>query len=131
MKNFRFEITKVYSGIPPQMKNFRFEMPKVYSRIPPSAPASLQAWRSYVETNLYPRGYHSFASLNCLTVSYPALAPSRQVQFFHSEGPINFVGGKKGGQENYHYNYFYIKRNRTRFRGGGFQSRICNHPYSN
>ena len=71
MKNFRFEMTKVYSGIPPQMKtsdlrwpkftleyppneklqiwddqsllqntapneNFRFEMTKVYSRIPPS-----------------------------------------------------------------------------------------------
>ena len=34
MKNFRFEMTKVYSGIPP-MKNFRFEMTKVYSGIPP------------------------------------------------------------------------------------------------
>ena len=35
MKNFRFEMTKVYSGIPPKMKNFRFEMTKVYSGIPP------------------------------------------------------------------------------------------------
>ena len=54
MKNFRFEMTKVYSGIPPQneklqiwddqgllwntsphLKNFRFEMTKVYSGIPP------------------------------------------------------------------------------------------------
>ena len=50
MKNFRFEMTKVYSGIPPPMKNFRFEMTKVYSRIPPG----LESGRSYVETNLYP-----------------------------------------------------------------------------
>ena len=55
MKNFRFEMTKVYSGITPpqwktsdlrwpkftpeyppsQMKNFRFEMTKVYSGISP------------------------------------------------------------------------------------------------
>ena len=59
MKNFRFEMTKVYSGIPPspffpkneklhiwddqsllrntppQMKSFRFEMTKVYFGIPP------------------------------------------------------------------------------------------------
>ena len=54
MKNFIFEMTKVYSGIPPpneklqiwddqsllwntprKMKNFRFEMTKVYSGIPP------------------------------------------------------------------------------------------------
>ena len=52
MTNFIFEMTKVYSGIPPNeklqtwddqsllrntppMKNFRFEMTKVYSRIPP------------------------------------------------------------------------------------------------
>ena len=38
MKNFRFEMTKVYSEIPPQMKNFRFEMTKVYSEIPPPPP---------------------------------------------------------------------------------------------
>ena len=59
LKNFKFEITKVYSGIPPppkwktsdlrwpkltpeypppQLKNFRFEMTKVYSRIPPQPP---------------------------------------------------------------------------------------------
>ena len=30
---FRFEVTKVYSGIPPQ--KFRFEVTKVFSRIPP------------------------------------------------------------------------------------------------
>ena len=36
MKNFRFEMTKVYSRISPhKMKNFRFEMTKVYSRISP------------------------------------------------------------------------------------------------
>ena len=35
MKNFRFKMTKIYSGIPPPMKNFRFEMTKVYSWIPP------------------------------------------------------------------------------------------------
>ena len=55
MENFRFEMTKVYSEIPPpngklqiwddqsllwntptpQMENFRFEMTKVYSEIPP------------------------------------------------------------------------------------------------
>ena len=35
MKNFRFEMTKVYSGIPPPNENFRFEMTKVYSGISP------------------------------------------------------------------------------------------------
>ena len=35
VKNFRFEMTKVYSGLPPQMKNLRFEMTKVYSSLPP------------------------------------------------------------------------------------------------
>ena len=43
MKNFRFEMTKVYSRIPPQMKNFRFEMTKVYSGIPPPSD-KLQIW---------------------------------------------------------------------------------------
>ena len=82
MKNFRFEMTKVYSKIPshppneklqiwddqsllrntpPPMKNFRFEMTKVYSEIPPSVGS--ESGRSYVETNLYPRGYHSFTSV--------------------------------------------------------------------
>ena len=43
MKNFRFEMTKVYSGLPapPEMKNFRFEMTKVYSGLPPVPPNSL------------------------------------------------------------------------------------------
>ena len=36
---------------PPLMKNFRFEMTKVYSGIPPLV---LESGRSYVETNLYP-----------------------------------------------------------------------------
>ena len=36
MENFRFGMTKVYSGIPPPiMENFRFGMTKVYSGIPP------------------------------------------------------------------------------------------------
>ena len=52
LKNFRFEMTKVYSGIPPQLKKFRFEMTKVCSGIPPP-PIGLQSGRSYVETNLY------------------------------------------------------------------------------
>ena len=39
---------------PPQMKNFRFEMTKVYSGIPPSPRLGLESGRSYVETNLYP-----------------------------------------------------------------------------
>ena len=60
MKNFRFEMTKVYFGIPPNeklqiwddqnllrntspMKNFRFEMTKVYSGIPPPN-EKLQIW---------------------------------------------------------------------------------------
>ena len=43
-KNFRFEMTKVYSReAPPQMKNFRFEMTKVYSREPPPN-EKLQIW---------------------------------------------------------------------------------------
>ena len=55
MKNFRFEMTKVYSRIPaPQLKNFRFEMTKVYSGIPPPPPIGLQSRRSHVETNMYP-----------------------------------------------------------------------------
>ena len=61
MKNFRFEMTKVYSEIPPKwktsdlrwpkftpkyppMKNFRFEMAKVYSKIPPPPNEKLQIW---------------------------------------------------------------------------------------
>ena len=34
-ENFRFGMTKVYSGIPPILENFRFGMTKVYSEIPP------------------------------------------------------------------------------------------------
>ena len=36
------------------MKNFKFEMTKVYSGIPPPPSAGLQSGRSYVETDLYP-----------------------------------------------------------------------------
>ena len=67
MKNFRFEMTKVYSGIPPpQMKNFRFEMTKVYSGIlrntPPPEACNLgdRMWRLIC----IPRGYHSFKYLD-------------------------------------------------------------------
>ena len=36
LENFRFGMTKVYSGIPPPIsENFRFGMTKVYSGIPP------------------------------------------------------------------------------------------------
>ena len=38
----------------PPMKKFRFEMTKVYSGIPPPPPIGLESGRSYVETNLYP-----------------------------------------------------------------------------
>ena len=37
-ENFRFGMTKVYSGIPPLSENFRFGMTKVYSGIPPPPP---------------------------------------------------------------------------------------------
>ena len=38
-ENFRFGMTKVYSGIPPPIsENFRFGMTKVYSGIPPAPP---------------------------------------------------------------------------------------------
>ena len=48
MKNFSFEITKVYSRIPPpQMKNFRFEITKVYSGIPPKWKTSDLRWPKF------------------------------------------------------------------------------------
>ena len=42
-ENFRFGMTKVYSGIPPISENFRFGMTKVYSGIPPHF-GKLQIW---------------------------------------------------------------------------------------
>ena len=42
-ENFRFGMTKVYSGIPPLSENFRFGMTKVYSGIPPHF-GKLQIW---------------------------------------------------------------------------------------
>ena len=43
-ENFRFGMTKVYSGIPPTIsENFRFGMTKVYSGIPPHF-GKLQIW---------------------------------------------------------------------------------------
>ena len=42
-ENFRFEVTKVYSGIPPLLENFRFEVTNVYSGIPPHF-GKLQIW---------------------------------------------------------------------------------------
>ena len=47
LENFRFGMTKVYSGIPPPptSENFRFGMTKVYSRITPSPHfGKLQIW---------------------------------------------------------------------------------------
>ena len=47
LENFRFEMTKVYSKIPPPpliLENFRFEMTKVYSEIPPPPFRKLQIW---------------------------------------------------------------------------------------
>ena len=72
MKNFRFEMTKIYSKIlppqwktsdlrwpkftpkyPPKMKNFRFEMTKVYSEIrPPQWKTSDLRWPKF--TSKYP-----------------------------------------------------------------------------
>ena len=71
LKNFRFEMSIVYSGLPPppQLKNFKFEMTKVYSGLPPPTeklqiwddqsllwftppPTNWKTWESYVETNL-------------------------------------------------------------------------------
>ena len=44
-ENFRFGMTKVYSGIPPPiLENFRFGMTKVYSGIPPPHFGKLQIW---------------------------------------------------------------------------------------
>ena len=40
--------------LPKKMKNFRFEMTKVYSGIPPPLRLGLESGRSYMETNLYP-----------------------------------------------------------------------------
>ena len=50
MENFRFEMTKVYSEIPPppQIKNFRFEMTKVYSEIPPQWKTSDLRWPKFI-----------------------------------------------------------------------------------
>ena len=59
MKNFRFEMTKVYSKIPPPpppMKNFRFEMTKVYSKIPPQWKTSDLKWPKF--TPKYPPPPH-------------------------------------------------------------------------
>ena len=49
MKNFRFEMTKVYSRIPPspKMKNFRFLMTKVYFGIPPKWKTSDLRWPKF------------------------------------------------------------------------------------
>ena len=57
MKNFRFEMTKVYSEIPPtpQWKTSDLRSPKFTLKYPPSPPPiGLKSRRSYVETNLYP-----------------------------------------------------------------------------
>ena len=51
-KTSDFRWPKFTPEYPPQMKNFRFQMTKVYSGIPPPA---LESGRSYVETNLYPQ----------------------------------------------------------------------------
>ena len=44
LENFRFGMTKVYSGIPPISENFRFGMTKVYSGIPPPHFGKLHIW---------------------------------------------------------------------------------------
>ena len=46
LENFRFGMTKVYSGLPPPpiLENFRFGMTKVYSGLPPPHFGKLQIW---------------------------------------------------------------------------------------
>ena len=68
-ENFRFEMTKVYSKIPPPpiSENFRFEMTKVYSGIPPPPPISENAGDRMWRLICNPQGYHSFMPL-CLDI---------------------------------------------------------------
>ena len=51
MKTFRFEMTKVYSGIPPPpMKNLDLRWPKFTLEYPPAPSPNEKLGRSYVET---------------------------------------------------------------------------------
>ena len=62
-ENFRFGMTKVYSGIPPPIfENFRFGMTKVYSGIPPP-PRRFKNAESYYMWRLYPTGITTRCSL--------------------------------------------------------------------
>ena len=75
MKNFRFEMTKVYSKIPPQMKNFRFEMTKVYSKILPHEYEKLQIWNDQsLLQNILPMKNFRFE----MTKVYSGIPPSPQ-----------------------------------------------------
>ena len=74
-ENFRFGMTKVYSGIPPPIsENFRFGMTKVYSGIP-HPPRQFKNAESYYMWRLYPTGittrlllYLSFSLCHRLSV---------------------------------------------------------------
>ena len=96
MENFRFEMTKVYSAVPPpptppppKMKNFRFEMTKVYSaRLPPLPPPpdGLQSGRSYVETNLY-RPWIPLV-LSCMHTSMEDIATNQHLSLSKTLHPL-------------------------------------------
>ena len=59
LENFRFGMTKVYSGIPPpNSENFRFGMTKVYSRTPPPQKTSDLGWPKF--TPEYPPNLENF-----------------------------------------------------------------------
>ena len=75
MENFRFEMTKVYSEIPPQMENFRFEMTKVYSKIPPKM-ENFRFEITKVYSKIPPIGLESGRSY-VKTNLYPSWIPSR------------------------------------------------------
>ena len=57
MKKLRFEMTKVYMGIPPPMEDFIFQM-----QYPP-LPIAFQSRTLYVDTNLYPPCIRLISSL--------------------------------------------------------------------
>ena len=74
MKNFRFEMTKVYSRILPPMKNFRFEMTKVYSRIlPPMKNFRFEMTKVY--SRILPQWKTSYLRWPKFTLEYPSSPP--------------------------------------------------------
>ena len=83
MKNFRFEMTKVYSGIPPPMKNFRFEMTKVYSGIPPQWKTSDLRWPKF--TAEYPPNEKLKNFRFEMTKVYSGIPPNEKLHIWDDE----------------------------------------------